>query len=260
MECPKCHKSVDDDDIFCPNCDTRLRPDKNTSIMKRFKKQNKPLNVEIVGEKKHKLSENKLKLILITVAVVLLVVLVVLIVVNIISGKGENTAESISEYIGVDVANAQKKLDMHFKDESAFQGVNNALNFDYIIESDDSVNVDGINYPEWAALVTVDDEERIQTVKYSNFKVLKNNANGEKKSKAINLDKFEQGAKWSSLSDAIDLEYYGIVWSKDTKNYIYRYWYENDAGDDQPVVLNVTFDTDNKYLYYSSTLIYPEYL
>ena len=52
-----------------------------------------------------------------------------------------------------------------------FQGVNNALNFDYIIESDDSVNVDGINYPEWAALVTVDDEERIQTVKYSNFKV-----------------------------------------------------------------------------------------
>lgn len=51
MECPKCHKSVDDDDIFCPNCDTRLRPDKNTSIMKRFKKQNKPLNVEIVGEK-----------------------------------------------------------------------------------------------------------------------------------------------------------------------------------------------------------------
>ena len=45
-----------------------------------------------------------------------------------------------------------------------------------------------------------------------------------------------------------------------TKNYIYRYWYENDAGDDQPVVLNVTFDTDNKYLYYSSTLIYPEYL
>ena len=117
MECPKCHKSVDDDDIFCPNCDTRLRPDKNTSIMKRFKKQNKPLNVEIVGEKKHKLSESKLKLILITVAVVLLVVLVVLIVVNIISGKGENTAESISEYIGVDVAKAQKKLDMHFKDE-----------------------------------------------------------------------------------------------------------------------------------------------
>ena len=110
MECPKCHKSVDDDDIFCPNCDTRLRPDKNTSIMKRFKKQNKPLNVEIVGEKKHKLSESKLKLILITVAVVLLVVLVVLIVVNIISGKGENTAESISEYIGVDVAKAQKKL------------------------------------------------------------------------------------------------------------------------------------------------------
>lgn len=196
MECPKCHKSVDDDDIFCPNCDTRLRPDKNTSIMKRFKKQNKPLNVEIVGEKKHKLSESKLKLILITVAVVLLVVLVVLIVVNIISGKGENTAESISEYIGVDVAKAQKKLDMHFKDESAFQGVNNALNFDYIIESDDSVNVDGINYPEWAALVTVDDEERIQTVKYSNFKVLKNNANGEKRVKLstlISLNKVQSG-------------------------------------------------------------------
>ena len=62
------------------------------------------------------------------------------------------------------------------------------------------------------------------------------------------------------LPPVIDLEYYGIVLSKDTKNYIYRYWYENDAGDDQPVVLNVTFDTDNKYLYYSSTLIYPEYL
>ena len=129
-----------------------------------------------------------------------------------------------------------------------------------IMESDDSVNVDGINYPEWAALVTVDDKERIQTVKYSDFKVLKSNANGEEKSKAINLDKFEQGEKWNSLSDAIDLEYYSILWAKDTKTYVYRYWYENDAGDRQPVVLNVTFDTDNKYLYYTSTLIYPEYL
>lgn len=85
---------------------------------------------------------------------------------------------------------------MHFKDESAFQGVDNALNFDYIIESDDSVNVDGINYPEWAALVTVDDEERIQTVKYSNFKVLKNNANGEKRVKLstlISLNKEQSG-------------------------------------------------------------------
>ena len=131
MECPKCHKPVDDEAIFCPNCDTRLRPDKNTSIMKRFKKQDKPLKGEVIDDKKPKLSEGKLKVILISVAVVLLIVLVILIVVNVISGKGEKTAESISEYIGVDVAKAQKKLDMHFKDESAFQGVNNALTFEY---------------------------------------------------------------------------------------------------------------------------------
>ena len=42
----------------------------------------------------------------------------------------------------------RNKLELAFRQFMFFQGVNNALNFDYIIESDDSVNVDGINYPE----------------------------------------------------------------------------------------------------------------
>lgn len=267
MDCPKCRKPIDENDVVCPNCGTQLRPDKDTSIIKKFRKNDdkyskKPKNTGLgkLAEQKRKLSGSNLKIVLFAIALVLLVVLVVLIVVNVVKSKGESTAEKISQYIGADVGKAQKSLDMHFKDESVYQGVNNALNFDYIVEADDSVKVDGISYPEWAALVTVDDKERIESVKYADFSTLKKDSDGEEKSKAINLDKFEKGAKWSDISSAVDLDYYGIIWNKDTKTYVYRYWYENDAGDRQPVVLNAVFDTDNKYLYYTSTPVYPQNL
>lgn len=264
VECPKCRKPVGDNDIVCTNCGVELRPGKGTALTGRLSRKDK-LDAERTSGAREKRSGRlgdgkKLKVGLFFIALALLVALVILIVMNIIASEGENTAEDISEYIGMDVGTAQKKLDMHFKDESAFQGVNNALKFNYIVESEDSVRLDGVTYPEWAALITVDGKERIESVKYACFEVLKNDTDGEEKSKAISLDRFEKGAKWGNVSDETDLDYYSISWTGDTKTYVYRYWYENDAGDRQPVVLSAVFDTDNKFLYYTSTLVYPEYL
>lgn len=263
VECPKCRKPVGDNDIVCANCGVELRPGKKTALARRMRRKDKPaieMDSGIRAKRSGRLGDGKLKLGLFFIAFALLVTLIILIVVNVVGSEGENTAEDIAEYIGMDVGNAQKKLDMHFKDESAFQGVNNALKFNYIVESEDSVKLDGITYPEWAALITVDGKERIESVKYACFEALKDNTDGEEKSKAINLNKFEKGTKWGTVSDETDLDYYSISWTKDTKAYVYRYWYENDAGDRQPVVLSTVFDTDNKFLYYTSTLVYPEYL
>lgn len=268
MKCPNCGKTVGEHDGVCSNCGIAL-PEiidvEDTSIVKKFshKKEKAPLGTTKpsgADKLRRKMGGRKGKLILIGVAVILLVVLVILIIVSLSSSKGRKIADKTMAYIGADIGMAEKDADVHFKDESAYKGLNNAVKYDYIYESDDDVKVDGITYPEWAVLVTVNENEKIDSVKYSNFKTLKADVNGKERDKVVNLDKFETGVSGKTVLDEIDLDYYSITYTKDTISYVYRYWYTTADGDKQPVVLNVSFDRDNDYLYYSSTLVYPAYM
>ncbi|MBQ2581972.1 MAG: zinc ribbon domain-containing protein, partial [Ruminococcus sp.] len=137
---------------------------------------------------------------------------------------------------------------------------NKALEFNYVEESEDSVKVDGITFPEWAVLITTDKSQNIKTVKYCDFKLLKKNIKGVECKKLINLDKFDKGASFDKVEDEIDIDPYSITYANDLITYRYRYWYDSDTGDEQQVVLDVSFDGDSKFLYYTSTMVYPENL
>lgn len=263
MKCPKCGKKVGEHDAVCSNCGIALQdtPDDTALIKSVFGKKKKSLGTtkpDGVQQVKNKVGEKRLKLILFSIALVLLITLIIIIVVSITGTKGEKIAENVSEFIGSELADAEKKCEVHFKDESAYAGVNNAIKYDYAVEADDTVTVDGITYPEWGVFITLDDSDCIETVKYSNFKLLEDNVKGEERDRVVNLDKFEKGVTFGTVSDEIDLDYYSVVYALDADTYNYRYWYKTESGDVQPVVLSVTFDKNHKYLYYSSTLLYPQ--
>ena len=268
MDCPKCGKKVGDKDNVCSNCGVVLKENTETTKLstKIFSKKNKtknPLETSKLGKTeklRSKFGMKHLKIILAAIVVILVVVLIITLVVTIASGKGKKLARNTAEYIGRTVAVAESKLDAHFKDKSAFSGLNKALEFDYVEESEDSVKVDGMTYPEWAVLIKVNKRLEIQSVKYCDFKLLKKDIRGEKCDKLINLDKFDQGTEFGKVDDAIDLKPYSITYSHDLVTYRFRYWYDNDSGDEQQVVLDVSYDGENNFLYYNSEMVYPENL
>ena len=268
MDCPKCGKKIGDKDNVCTNCGVVIREgsDSNKLSTKLFNKKNKkknPLETSKLGKTeklRSKFGMKHLKILLIIAAVALIVLLIITLVVSIASGKGKKLASNTSEYVGKSVAVAENKLDVHFEDKSAYAGLNKALEFNYVEESEDSVKVDGITYPEWAVLITTDKSQNIKTVKYCDFKLLKKNIKGVECKKLINLDKFDKGASFDKVEDEVDIDPYSITYANDLITYRYRYWYDSDTGDEQQVVLDVSFDGDNKFLYYTSTMVYPEHL
>lgn len=268
MDCPKCGKKIGDKDNVCTNCGVVIRENaENTKLStKLFNKKNKkknPLETSKLGKTeklRSKFGMKHLKILIGVIVAALIVLLIITLVVSIASGKGKKLANKTSEYVGKSVAVAESKLDVKFKDKSAYAGLNKALEFDYVEESEDSVKVDGVTYPEWAVLIKVDKKQYINTVKYCDFKLLKKNIKGIECDKLINLDKFDKGTSLDKVLDAVDIDPYSISYANDLVTYRFRYWFDSDTGDEQQVVLDVSFDGDNKFLYYSSNLVYPENL
>ncbi len=268
MDCPKCGKKIGEKDNVCTNCGVVIREgaENNKLSTKLFNKKNKkknPLETSKLGKTeklRSKFGIKQLKILLAVVVVALVVLLFITLFVSIASGKGKKLAAKTSEYIGRTVAVAESKLDVHFKDKSAYAGLNKALEFNYVEESEDTVKVDGVTYPEWAVLITTDKKQNIKTVKYCDFKLLKKNIKGVECKKLINLDKFDKGASYDKVEDSINIDPYSITYANDLVTYRYRYWYDSDTGDEQQVVLDVSFDGDNKFLYYNSNMVYPENL
>lgn len=268
MDCPKCGKKVGDNDNVCSNCGVVIREsDDNTKLsVKLFNKNSKkknPLETSTLGKTeklRSKFGSKKLKILLGVVVIVLMIILIITLVISLTSGKGKKLAVNTSEYIGRTVAVAQSKLDVTFKNKSAYSGLNNTLKFDYVYESEDSVKVDGITYPEWAVMITLNEEHQIGSVRYCEFEMLKKDIRGEQGDTLINLDRFEAGTSYDKIQDVIDMEPYSITYEKNLVKYRYRYWYDSDTGDEQQVVLDVSFDGGNKFLDYKLTMLYPQNL
>ena len=131
----------------------------STKIFSKKNKAKNPLETSKLGKTeklRSKFGMKHLKILLAVIAVALIILLIITLFVSIASGKGKKLARKTAEYIGTTVAVAETKMDMHFSDKSAYAGLNRALEFNYVEESEDSVKVDGITYPEWAVLIVTD--------------------------------------------------------------------------------------------------------
>ena len=266
MKCPTCGKNVGDHDAICPHCGSEMFIDTKLAE-KLFKKNEEPMPDDDMSEKKKKagikLKKPKLhdlKLIAIVVLSLLIIILVVVLVLQSIGAKGEKYAKKASAFIGTDYEKASKKLDFKIKQESGYKGLTAVIDYNYVAESDDDVRIDGVNYPEWAVLFTTDEKDRISEVRYCDFKGIKSDIKGVRKEHTVNLDKFNQGTDKSVIDKELDMDAYSVSYTADGQAYIYRYWYENDSGDEQPVVLTVYYDNDGKFKTYTPQLIFHQYM
>ena len=276
MECPKCHKPVGDNDAVCKNCGLVLKEDagkaKKTLFSPKKSSERKKEKAELSflkGGTATRLAQSgeaaadkgtlafKLKLFGIALAAVALIVVIIVIIVNVMSNGGEKTAEKLSDYINKPVTTAEDKLDIHLKEESAFDGVNYAFAFDYIYESEDDVTVDEVKYPEWAITVNVDEDNDITSVTYSDIKLLEKNYKGVKMDSKISIDGFDEGDKLSKVLDELAIDPYSVTYSILGKTYIFKYYYHADNGDTWRVRLTAVFDSDDKLEYITSTDVFP---
>lgn len=267
MECPKCKKTVGENDAVCRNCGIALKEPKRKklNVKKMFdNKKKSSSNLKTVQGRKgivrQRINENKLKVALFVVALVLIIVLLIVFISHISGEKGNKAALELKEYLGNTVSNAQSDSDIHLKDSSSFRGINTALAFDFVYESEDEIKINDIAYPEWAVTVSLNKNEKIESVTYTDFTSIEEDMRGEKKDRALNLDKFDKGAKYNTVTDEIDCDPYSITYKEDLTSYRYKYYYTVDNGDAQQVILTAVFDSDNKFLYYSSELVYPQNL
>lgn len=277
MECPKCHKAVSQSDKTCPNCGTRLKSDDDIYAARRKRISDKGSVIDVTPSKGgsslkkgsgaavkkgafSQFSEGKAKIIAAAGAAVLFVVLIIIIVMTISGSKGEKKATKIAEYIGVAPEVAESKLDTEFKKQSAFNVLNNAVDFDYIIESEDDMSSGGITYPKWAVFIKKNKNNKIKSVRYVDFKTIEDDIDGEKRDKLVNLDKYNAGVDIENITDVLGEDIYAKTYTKDSVVYTYRYWFKNDKGDRQPVILDIIADTDGKYVSYESRYVYPSNL
>lgn len=265
MICPKCKKTVGENDAVCRNCGIALKEQKSKFDFKKlFKKKPKSSGPQLktvngkMGTVVQTVKENKLKVAAMGLALLLIIILVIVLVVHLSVGEGKKASLKFAECIGRELTEAEKDTGIHLKENSDFKGINNALAFDYIYESKDKVTVDDIAYPEWSVTVDLDKDNKIESVKYTDLKSIKDDSRGNKKDKYISLDRFDKGAKFNTISDEVDMDPYSITYKDENTTYVYKYYYMTESGDAQPIILSVTFDKDNKYLYDSVKQVYPQ--
>lgn len=272
MECPKCHKSIGANDAVCKNCGLVLRedaakPKKRSFLGKKSderKKDKAELSFVRSGKKEggelsvpERSFGDKLRLGIIALIVLAVVVLIIVIVMSLMSSDGEKTALKMSEYINKPMTTAEDKLDIHLKEESDFDGVNNAVKFDYIYEAEDDIKVDDVKYPEWSVGVIVDEDNDITQVTYTDYTVLEKNYKGIKTDGLINKDEFESGDKLKTVLGEIGLDPYSITYQIIGKTYVFKYYYTLDNGDARRVILTAVFDDDDRLDYMTSRFVFP---
>lgn len=261
MKCPSCGKNVGDHDKICPACGSEMFIDTKLAE-KIFGRSEEPVieDKKSTKRKKIKLDIHNIKLIAIVVLSLLIIVLIVVLIVQSLSSKGEKYAKKASAFIGADFEIASKKMDFKIKEESGYKGLTAVIDYNYVAEAEKDVRIDGVTYPEWAVIFFTDESNRITGVRYCDFKGIKGDIKGVKKDHTVNLDKFNSGTDKSTIDKELDMDHYSVSYTVDGEAYIYRYWYENDSGDEQPVVLTVYYNSDGKFVTYDSQLLFHQFM
>ena len=268
LNCPKCKESVSKDDNICRNCGTVLKSGKKAKKgligIGTSKKESSSPKISLIDAKagpERAVSKKwtYLRYCLIGAVVMLIIILIFILVMHLASGKGKKQAQNLAEYIGSKVTNAEKDLDLHLKDNSEFAVINRMDTFDYILESEDSIEINDTSFPEWSVTVIKTESEKIDQVIYTDYRVLKSDSRGKKKDKRIDLDKFDKKTKINTVLDEIDLDPFRITYDASFTKYEYRYFYKLDNGDMQSVILCVSADANEKYIFYTAEDIFPFY-
>lgn len=229
--------------------------------MNKKRRSDKPINVKLDPDGSEVRSGiSRVKIVIVVGIIAVVAILAVVGVITLTSSKGERLAEDASLYIGRSVKELQDGTGAHFLEESAYYGVNSAVEFDYISESEKHITAQGIKYPSWAVRVKINEMgAHISQISYIDFSVIKNDPRGKKRADQVNLDRFASGAKLGAVVKEIGLDPYAVTYDENgCTAYTYRYYYERDNGDEQAVLMRVVFNKKNKYKFSTAEILVPD--
>lgn len=252
MNCPECGKEINDNELFCDYCGAEILtgiPSENSETKKKkLKKQNLPKNEEEKSDRKNKLV---LAARIAGIAVIAAVIIIIIAAVSASIKASEGRKIFDKTPLGRDIEIIATETGAMFANgkSSAYGALNHIADYDYICESENSVNVSGIELPEWAVLLKKSGNTVDEATLY-NFALLKHNWMGSKTAEDIDKAVIEFGTTIKKAENKIGLKPYTIIKesTENTSTYVYRYHY-TDAETGNTVVKNiyiVVSDVDNQ--------------
>lgn len=232
MTCPNCEAIISDKAEFCPNCGNNILPNDDKGEKKPTKKTKKKLNFKII----------------IAAGVLIIIVALVVLILSLFSGnKGEKIAKSLSDKLGRSVAMAEKNANIVLSSSSENTVLKNIVDYDYIIEDEKAVSIEGIHLPEWAVFVENDENDKIQKVTYYNFKVLERNWKGEKTKEIIDVSKIASGMTDKEVQKLVSVNPLAIIRSNDdTTAYLYKYYFVDETDkNEKAYYFTVNYDVNS---------------
>lgn len=253
MNCPECGKEINDNDVFCGWCGAEIiNSTENTG------------DDEVAGEKSGrslKLSKNKsgdkkktlkiaVRVIAAVIAVVVITVLIVYIVNTVKASAGRKIFDSVPLGRDIDIIESTTATAFISGESSAYGSLNHIADYDYICESEKSVNVGGIEVPEWAVLLRKSGGDSVGEAVLYNFYVIGHNWMGSKTASNIETSVINFGDSLKSAERTLGLKAYTIIRESEsnTSTYVYRYHYV-DSESGNTIVKNfyiVVSDVDNQ--------------
>lgn len=232
MNCPNCDAVVAEGVQFCPNCGNDLLSNSTEPGKSPSKKPKKKLNFKIIF----------------VGIIVVFIIVAIIIILSVFSGnKGEKIAENLSDNIGKSIAMTEKNVHIELSETSDYSILKSIVDYDYVIEADSSIKVEGINLPKWAVFVEKDSNDKTEKVTYYDFKVLEKDWKGVKSSKLIDTNTIEYGMNTKEVEKLIPIKPLAIVRTNDdTTEYIYKYYFTDEKDkNEKAYYFKVDFDIDN---------------
>ena len=246
MRCPECRGEINENDVFCPSCGAELFgvPQEPAAEASEFAEE---ADTENAGKKKKgrnrknspKNGKGKKQKLIIGVRIAGIVILLALVVILIIAAasgisasKGRKIFDSVDLGRDIEMIKSKTKAEFINGKVSSYGAVNHISDYNYICESDSSVNVDGIQLPEWAVLLKSDSDGSVNEATLYNFSVLKHGWMGARTAVRIEPSTVEFGMTAKAAERALGLKPYTIIKEskENTSVYVYRYNYTDDES------------------------------
>lgn len=200
-------------------------------------------------EPKPKKSNKKIGILILAAVVVVLIVALVFFIIGIIKGnEGVRASEKLRGDLGKSIAMAEKNSGVTLSTTSEFAVLKDIVDYDYLYESSTIIKVGGVRVPEWAVFVQLDNNDKIASVVYYDFGVLKKNWKGQKTDSKISGSDITYNMTKKEADKIVTVDPLATKYSNDdTCSYLYKYYYVDDtgSGNEEAYYLLVTYNMDD---------------